>query len=136
MRVQSINQNYPQCSKKQKVPSFQSTFCLINRKPPTRRKINTVVYQINTMFSQCGNWLGSKVIPVLGNGRRSAKRGVPHCVVVDTGTYSIYPENELRKYAKDNGFFCYPVAGSGEDSGKLRQQGHIMAANFARLGHV
>lgn len=135
MRVQSINQNYLQNYKKQNAPSFQATACLISKKPCGKREIHTAVGQLTTLLFENGNRWTTILKPVWGNGRRSAKHGVPHCIMVNTGVNEEAVSSILRKYAEGHGFCCKISPSPAKHANVLEIEGRTMAQNFARDGH-
>lgn len=135
MRIQNINKNHPQYCKKQNSPSFQATACLISKKPRTKNEIHTATRQLNTILERSRQWLSTVILPVWGNGRRSAKHGVPHCIMASTGINEAAVESILRKYAKEHGFCCKISPSPARDAGMLDIEGRTMAQNFARDGH-
>lgn len=135
MRVQSINQNYPQNYKKQNTPSFQSTACLISKGPADKGRIKLAVGQLSTLLFVNGNRWTTILKPVWGNGRRSAKAGVPHCIMVNTGKNEEAVESILRKYAEEHGFCCKISPSPAKHAAILEIEGRTMAQNFAIDGH-
>lgn len=135
MRVQNISQNYPQNYKKQNATSFQSTACLISRKPADRERIKLAVGQLSTLLFGNGNRWSTILKPVWGNNRRSAKQGIPHCIMVNTGINEEAVESILRKYAERHGFCCKISPSPAKTASMLDIDGRFMAQNFARDGH-
>lgn len=129
MRVQNINQNYPQSCRKQNAPSFQATGILIS-KEIQGSKVAKLAEELDTAFDE-------KVFGFTQMIKSSIGESVPDHIVVNTSPNLDEATIPLvENFAKNHGFSCSIKPDGSKTADSLVTWGWLMARKFAREGHL
>lgn len=130
MRIQNINQNYPQCCRKQNAPSFQATGILISKEIQGEQ-----LYGIATKLADALE-VAKAASPMVRTSVN--KDGVLDHIVVNTelGRSQTADMARIIGFAEEQGFLSKVVSSMSKPADSLDAWGWLMADKFAREGHL